>query len=57
MFHSTTSIAAVLSAFCFIVVLLLFVAGEAQARRLDRLVDRDWAARQRRTNQPRGGSQ
>jgi hypothetical protein len=56
MFHFTASIVLALVAFCLIAVLLLFFVGESQARISDRLVDRDWAARQNRTDRSRGGS-
>ena len=56
MFNTTANIAVVLSALCFIAALLLITADNAQARLSGRLRDRDWAARQTKKSQPRGGS-
>jgi hypothetical protein len=43
-------------AFCFIAVILLLSAADAQARLSDRMGDRDWAARHTKKHPPRGGS-
>jgi hypothetical protein len=43
-------------AFCFIAVILLLSAADAQARLSNRMGDRDWAARHTKKHPPRGGS-
>jgi hypothetical protein len=56
MSYTLVSIVVAFFAFCFIAVILLLSAGDAQARLSNRVGDRDWAAGQTKTNQPRGGS-
>jgi hypothetical protein len=56
MFQTIANTTLALFTFCFIVALLLISAGDSKARISDRLKDRDWAARQTKKNQPRGGS-
>lgn len=42
-------------AFCFIAVILLLSAADAQLRLSNRVGDRDWAARNTKKNNPRRG--
>lgn len=56
MSYTLVSIVVAFFAFCFIAVILLLCAGDAQVRLSNRMGDRDWAARQPKKNQPRGGS-
>ena len=56
MSYTLVSLVVVFFAFCFIAVILLLSAADAQARHSNRMGDRDWAARQTKKNQPRGGS-
>ena len=56
MSYTLVSLVVAFFAFCFIAVILLLSAGDAQVRLSNRMGDRDWAARQTEKNQPRGGS-
>ena len=56
MSFTIVSIAIGFFAFFFIALLVLFFAGDAQARLTDRMEDHDWAARQTKTNPPGGDS-